>query len=432
MNAHYVSEVERMFYQDVREKKIAGYGAFHMRGKGKKHGTYVSLPSDQLTASQKKKLNGKVERYNVYQSLQTIEEFQKNPDFVQKQVFSNWRKFHDNETIRTSLGIGKKRFYELLEELGIEKKRGRTVDTTREAVPHEGIPTKEEFDTLSFEDQKEMLAMLRKEFKTEDVKKAWAMSTGGFYKLVADLGLTTSGPNSQKKKKIDMAYQLGQRDVIPYKTYQKLVPEQQKELLDFYKVRYPNQKDLAELWGISVTTIYGLNTRLKNVEYTPTPKEDIIKAKPPEPEEKKIAATPEPVKQNPTLLELAAQLEEENAPQVQEEIAPVAEEPTEAAEPVQTNALEEMIAKLSAQLEQQAEQIAELKAVNIPTQAAPIVQAAPVAQQEPQKQSEGFTMNYEKTQEGFLTHAEIKRFISVLEKNPDTFNVKISITKIEE
>lgn len=403
-----------MFYQDVREKKVAGYGAYHMRGKGKKHRTFVSLPSDKLTASQKKKLNGKVNSYNVYQSLQTLDEFKKNPDFVQKQVFENWRKYHDNDTIMSALGIGKKRFYELLEELDIERKRGRNVDTTRKAIPKEGIPTKEEFDTLSQDDQKDMLEMLRKEFKTEDIKKAWAMSTGGFYKLVADLGLTTSGPNSGKKKKIDMAYQLGQREVIPYKMFQKLVPEQQKELLDFYKVRYPNLKDLSELWGISVTTIYGLNTRLKNVEYTPTPKEDIIKAKPPEPE-KTIAAVPQPVKENPTLLELAEQMTSND----EEEPAPV-EDPTEAAEPDRTAQLEEQIAKLAAQVEK-------LTAASVgqaePTQEAP---------QEPQKQAEGFTMQYQKTQEGFLSHAEIKRFISVLEKNPDTFNVKISITKIEE
>lgn len=46
--------------------------------------------------------------------------------------------------------------------------------------------------------------------------------------------------------------------------------------------------------------------------------------------------------------------------------------------------------------------------------------------------TEGFTMQYGKETEGFFAHTEIKRFISVLEKNPDKFKVKISVTKIEE
>jgi hypothetical protein len=43
-----------------------------------------------------------------------------------------------------------------------------------------------------------------------------------------------------------------------------------------------------------------------------------------------------------------------------------------------------------------------------------------------------FTMKFEKENEGFILHQDLKRFITVLEKNPDMFKVEVKITRIEE
>ena len=41
-------------------------------------------------------------------------------------------------------------------------------------------------------------------------------------------------------------------------------------------------------------------------------------------------------------------------------------------------------------------------------------------------------MNFEKENEGFILHQDLKRFITVLEKNPDMFKVEVKITRVEE
>lgn len=433
----YWSEAERLFYDEVREKKTIGRGIFSQKGKGKKHGTYVSLPSDRLTASQKKKLNGKCEVSNMYQSLTTYEEFQRNPEHMQKIVLEKWREFHTNDTIIEALGIGKKRFYDLLEELDITKKRrgGSTPMTTMTPIPKEGILSLGEFKQLSEEEQKETLTRYRNTFLTKDIQAAWGMSTGTFYKCISDLGLPTSGPNTSKKEEpINMARQLGTMDILPYKKFQRLPQIQQKELLDNYKRRFPNQKDLAEEWGISPTTIYGLSNRLKNVQYTPTSKEDIIKAKP-EPVIEEVPKQESIQEPKQTLIEFVEQITPELVPEpVEETTEPIEPSKELEAEPTKPSKeleeLEDQLAKLTEQLARQSQQIEQLQTATLMEPAPIPTQAAPTPL-EP-KQAEGFAMQYEKTAEGFLTHVEIKRFISVLEKNPDTFNVKISITKIED
>lgn len=61
------NEIEREFNMEVKQRKNIGYGAYHKKGgsKSKK----CSLPSDNLTPAQKRKLNGPVETYAINQPM---------------------------------------------------------------------------------------------------------------------------------------------------------------------------------------------------------------------------------------------------------------------------------------------------------------------------------------------------------------------------
>ncbi|WP_455920472.1 hypothetical protein [Priestia megaterium] len=429
-------DVERLFYSDVKEKQRQKREMFQTKGQASKRKRNVRTPYDYLSTTEKRQLNSKVRRYSMYQSLMTLDELRRNPDYMQTMIVEKWRDVHTNDAISDALGIGKKQFYDLLEELNVKKKpRGGAMrGKGREPVPVDGIPTYDEFETLDEDGKKDMIIMLRKEFKTEDIKKAWGMSTGGFYAVLNKLGVETSTRNHKKPVEINMAAQLGDMDLLNYKTFRRLPEIQQAELFDEYVRRYSTVKDLADAWGVAIGTIYGFSGKLKKIEYTPTPKEEILKAKKPSQEEEQLEAVP--VEEEAK--ELAKEAIESGVPKekFEEFLDSKKEEQEKQTEeissptPTMEEQMKELLDQLNKQQEtinKQAEQIARLYHTERVGMVAP-TQPAPV---EPTP-TEGFTMKYEKTTEGFMAHTDVKRFISMLEKNPDTFKVNISITRIEE
>ena len=82
------------------------------------------------------------------------------------------------------------------------------------------------------------------------------------------------------------------------------------------------------------------------------------------------------------------------------------------------------LVKLKLIVEQQAQLLQSFiqeTAENVAAAAEPVQESVPT-----------FTMKFEKENEGFILHQDLKRFITVLEKNPDIFKVEVKITRIEE
>lgn len=433
-------DVEKLFYSDVKDKQRQKREIFQTKGQASKRKRKVRTPYDYLSATEKRKLNSKVRRYSMYQSLMTLDELRRNPDYMQTMIVEKWRDVHTNDAISDALGIGKKAFYDLLEELNVKKKPrgGATRGEGRKPVPVEGIPTYEEFETLDEDERKEMMVMLRNEFKTEDIKKAWGMSTGGFYAVLNKLGVETSTRNHKKPIEVNMAAQLGDMSLLPYKKFRSLPEIQQAELFDEYVRRYSTVKDLADAWGVAIGTIYGFSGKLKKIEYTPTPKEEILKAKKPSQEEEQLEALPveEEVKELAKEAIESGVSKEKFTEFLEAKREELVEEPKEEIiEPVkeETPSVEEQIQMLLDLTKQQAEMINEYQekvATGFYTKQAEVIAPTQSVPVEPTP-TEGFTMTYEKTTEGFMAHVDVKRFISMLEKNPDTFKVNISITRIE-
>lgn len=81
-----MNEAERMFKQEVREKKRIGYGA-----RNKKNGSKskkCTLPSDHLTRKEKEKLNGEVTTWNMH-AFYSVEEFKAMPHDIQVEYINS-------------------------------------------------------------------------------------------------------------------------------------------------------------------------------------------------------------------------------------------------------------------------------------------------------------------------------------------------------
>ena len=161
-------EIERLFNEDVREKRKTGNGVFHRRGKGVKHGISGALrtPSYYMSNKEKKKLNGEVTVKWMYDTLISIDEFRLKDEETQKNMLVRWREIYDNSQIKKGLGIANSPYYKLVEELNVPKKiRGVKKGDKKAPRKAKVVPTSPQ---LSLEIELEPEA--KKEIQAEVVK----------------------------------------------------------------------------------------------------------------------------------------------------------------------------------------------------------------------------------------------------------------------
>ena len=141
---------ERMFQDEIREKKTIGRGVFSRRGKGVKHTLRgIKTPYDYLTTKQKRELNSEVRSFNMYEKIISQEEFFEKDQETQKILLTKWRDLYDNKTIMSEMGLrGNASFYDLIKELNIPAKQRRSSPTnkrkTKTTVSKIQQPQKEE------------------------------------------------------------------------------------------------------------------------------------------------------------------------------------------------------------------------------------------------------------------------------------------------
>ena len=121
----YKENIEKLFMEEVREKKKTGTGAFNMRGKGVKNGFRGALrtPYHFMKTKERNKLNGEVETYNMYTTIIPREEFFLKEIETQKDLLIKWREIFDNDKIKDEMGISNKMYFDLVNELQLPKKR---------------------------------------------------------------------------------------------------------------------------------------------------------------------------------------------------------------------------------------------------------------------------------------------------------------------
>jgi hypothetical protein len=166
-------EIERIFNEDIRDKRKAGSGSFHRRGKGVKHGISGALrtPSFYMSTKEKKKLNGEVKVSFMYETIVPMTEFNLKDTETQKAMLTRWREIYDNLTIRTQLGISNKAFYDLVSDLGIPKKTRIEADGSRKGKAKQAkskvLPKKSLMETVEFLGAEREVVEVKKEVAKE-------------------------------------------------------------------------------------------------------------------------------------------------------------------------------------------------------------------------------------------------------------------------
>lgn len=424
------TEIAKAFHREIRIKKQAANSVHAKTGKRGYTGT-IRFPSSHLKGKAKKNYekNGEVVSYSMFQTLQTYEEFTRKPESEQKLVMENWRNVYHNSQIMKSLRVGSKTFYKLLADLGIETKPRN--NGKPEVVPVDGIPTFEEFQTLDEAGQKDMLILLRQEFSTETIRKAWGLSSGKLYQIIGQLGIPTNKRHSSSKKNtapIDFVKVLSSGELVPYIEFKRLTHEQQAELLNEYLKIYGKLTELSKAWAVPTQTLYGLSSRMNKVQYTPTERIEIVK----EVEEVNMETTEQEVSPLKEQEQVAAAVAEAEVIPLQE--TPQEERSVSALQDEQLRIMQEQVLQLTAAMQELQKQLTAQEVPQKPTVATfdPSSFVENELNVEPPTSTGGFQLSYEAEKEGFLLEREVRQFIKMLEKNPDSYRVSIKIEKIEE
>lgn len=150
-------EIERLFNDDVRDKRKTGSGVFHRRGKGVKHGISGALrtPSYYMSNKEKKKLNGEVKVWQMYETILPVDEFRLKDTETQKAMLTRWREVYTNEDIKKTMRISNKTLYDIIGQLELPRKarggnnthKNRAAKTKKMMIETLGEKTLLDFET---------------------------------------------------------------------------------------------------------------------------------------------------------------------------------------------------------------------------------------------------------------------------------------------
>ena len=152
-------EINEIWQDDIKEKKQNAI--FHKARTGSKGSSGsrkgMRTPYDYMSASEKRKLNGKVEVKNMFDLLLSKEEFTTYPEEKQTEIMTHWRTKYSNAQIMDSLEIHSPgQFNTLIEKLKVPKKntwkRTPRTGTKKEAAAQKHssalpLPVREKMDT---------------------------------------------------------------------------------------------------------------------------------------------------------------------------------------------------------------------------------------------------------------------------------------------
>lgn len=135
----YKENIEKIFLDDIREKKRTGNGVYSRTGKGVKHHmSGIKTPYDFMKAKERRKLNGEVVVTNMYTTILPRDEFKSKDLETQRNMMSKWRELYPNTQIRQEMGLANKAFYDLVDALGLPKKpKGQGIRAGRVKKPTE-------------------------------------------------------------------------------------------------------------------------------------------------------------------------------------------------------------------------------------------------------------------------------------------------------
>jgi len=115
-----------IFDLEVKEKKNQAYMNRAKTGSrgGSKSRKGMNTPYDYLTTKEKRKLNGEVSGFNMYETILEHQEFELKEIEMQKILLTRWRELYDNKKIMAEMGLPNAQYYKLVNSLGLVTTRG--------------------------------------------------------------------------------------------------------------------------------------------------------------------------------------------------------------------------------------------------------------------------------------------------------------------
>lgn len=402
---HSDDDIERIFYDEVRDKKRTGRGAFNKRGKGVKHKINgVKFPSDFLSKKEKKQLNGEMVVVSGLGKLISLDELNQLGEEKQKEVLAHWRKIYSTKVIMEQLGIEQNAYYKILYKLGVIPKPASYYEPKNptengvglvgvsnryahlvDAKP-EDVISRQEFEKLGDFEKYKLMEKYGEKYKTESIGDIWSMPKGRLYNI-----------KYQLKKKLEKAGLLPtpekkEREVKVNENKNESTINQSTEQAPPRIVVVTNTNEPQELENAQEQLTFGATEENEQVPVNPTTNNS-----------QEISDLRELIFAQGKMFQdmmftqqqLAASIEETKQTQQSMQLA----QPVQPVHPVQST----------------------------PQAAMPTYVVDPM----PMNKSE-MVFSFEDQKEGFMLYQDIKRFISVIEKNPDIFNVEIKITRKEQ
>jgi hypothetical protein len=222
---HY--EIEKMFLDDVRNKKKIGQNIFH-RTATRKGGKSQALKTPYYFMSKKEKrsLHGQ-ERSISMNEIITLEEFKKFDTSTQKLVMQGWREKFSVDEIVDGMKTSRVTFYKLIKDLGLEvRPLRRTKDKKQKQNPDEPVfeingfyrLTYSEFKSLSKAHKIEVAKIMFSNYSIVDVAKNWGVSP----KIVSNIKQRYYKNIDDESKTLIQQEQntvvLSENDITPIKT----------------------------------------------------------------------------------------------------------------------------------------------------------------------------------------------------------------------
>lgn len=117
-----MNNIEKMFFDEIRDKKKTASGVHHKTGKNGYVGT-MRFPSDIMNRSEKMKYKkaGKVVTTNIFDEILPIDEFEQLETYEKRNRLQYWRNEKPNKEILQGMGISNKRYYDIVSELELPK-----------------------------------------------------------------------------------------------------------------------------------------------------------------------------------------------------------------------------------------------------------------------------------------------------------------------
>lgn len=203
------NEIERLFNQDIREKKKTGSGSFKRAGKGVKNGIRggMRFPYQNLSKKEQKEYTkpGEVKVFNLNDIL-PVKEFLKKPEKEQKELLIRWRDRYKGTEIIEKMGIQKNKYYSLVREFGLQEKKYNLNVKKKEIKPSlfeqykEKIPDYQTFLGIERQQQIELFAYYDQEYTVEQLAEKMGTTAKTLYQLRYRINKYSEKHSSAKKE----------------------------------------------------------------------------------------------------------------------------------------------------------------------------------------------------------------------------------------